>query len=83
MRASFRLAVRCSEAECTKPCKRLFLPKELCIVVLSLCVETAPTCLSSTSSIKPIFVVLYIVIGLSVGLHSRMGILIHWIQVGI
>ena len=46
VRASFWLVVRCFEAECTKCCKWLFLPEEadvqLCPVVLSLCVETAP-----------------------------------------
>ena len=46
------------------------------MLVLSLCVETAPTCLSSTSSIMATFVVLYSVIGLSVGLHNWMGMLV-------
>ena len=76
VRASFWLFVRCFEAEFTKCCKWLFLPEEaneqLCLVVQSLCVESAPTCLSFTSSIMPTFNVLYSVIGLSVGLHNRM-----------
>ena len=80
VRASFWLFVRCFEAEFTKCCKWLFLPGEafeqLCLVVQSLCVETAPTCLSSISSIMPTFNVLYSVIGLSVGLHSRMGMIV-------
>ena len=46
------------------------------MLVLSLCVETAPTCLSSTSSIMATFVVLYSVIGLSVGIHNWMGMLV-------
>ena len=76
VRASFWL---CFEAEFTKCCKWLFLPGEadeqLCLVVQSLCVETAPIWLS-TSSIMPTFNVLYSVIGLSVGLHSRMGMFV-------
>ena len=46
------------------------------MLVLSLCVETAPTCHSSTSSIMPTFVVLYSVIDLSVGIHNRLGMLV-------